>query len=406
MCLTMPMGFSHAVYLAQSCHQHVLYSAHALQPCDDILGLASPVVTSTRTLHGIVIDDFFLFCLDLDLARETMQRVLSAYAAAGFVVKDSKVVWPTSAPIKVIGFDICGRDASIRLPMDSLHSLIGVTKAVLQASTISGNQLAHVVGRWTWVMMLRRSTLSVLQQCYRFCREAQQSQFNVWPSVRRELAMLLTLLPLMEADLSKPFFHRAMASDASTLAAGVVSAPLSSDMHARMWPLCSSRMHATLQVQVNREVKDAMQGWDGNGSPPHVYLPPSLTDTSSLDRFQSFYSDVQSTRWRTIVSKAWAGDEHINALELRAALLAAHWALSYPSALTSRVYLLLDSTVAFFALWKGRSSSPKLLLVLRKLTALLLAGGLSLLPGWVPSEVMPADAASRLLPPAPPPPQQ
>jgi hypothetical protein len=112
---------------------------------------------------------------------------------------------------------------------------------------------------------------------------------------------------------------------------------------------------------------------------------------------------VSDAPWRTIASKAWLGPEHINALELRAALIAVHWALSYPSALCSRVYLLLDSAVAFFSLWKGRSSSPSLLLVLRKISALLLAGGLSLLPGWVPSAVNPADAPSRLLdrPPGP-----
>jgi hypothetical protein len=61
------------------------------------------------------------------------------------------------------------------------------------------------------------------------------------------------------------------------------------------------------------------------------------------------------------------------------------------------VYLLVDSMVAFFTLWKGRSSSPKLLLVLRKISALLLASGVMLLPGWIPSEVNPADAPSRLL---------
>jgi len=75
--------------------------------------------------------------------------------------------------------------------------------------------------------------------------------------------------------------------------------------------------------------------------------------------------------------------------------------LSYPSSLNRRVYLLLDSTVAFFSLWKGRSSSPALLLVLRKISALLLASGLSLLPGWVPSAVNPADAPSRLIDPCP-----
>ena len=56
----------------------------------------------------------------------------------------------------------------------------------------------------------------------RYCRVAQRRQFTLWPSVRRELSMLLSLLPLLEAHLHAPFFHRAIASDASELAAGVV----------------------------------------------------------------------------------------------------------------------------------------------------------------------------------------
>lgn len=58
-CLTLPMGFSHAVYLAESIHEHVLYSSGALRPEDNILCLTVPEVPPVRPLHGIIIDDFF-----------------------------------------------------------------------------------------------------------------------------------------------------------------------------------------------------------------------------------------------------------------------------------------------------------------------------------------------------------
>lgn len=200
--------------------------------------------------------------------------------------------------------------------------------------------------------------------------------------------MLLSLLPLMEAHLDAPFFHRAIASDASELAGGVVTAALSSELRDQLWPLCSSRHHAVRQTLTN--ALHARSGVE------HCATQLLRLPGSDVARFDAFYSTVDTAPWRTIVSVPWSGEEHINVLELRAALLAVHWVLSYPSALTSRVLLLLDSTVAFFSLWKGRSSSPQLLLVLRKISALLLAGGLSLLPGWVPSAVNPADAPSRL----------
>jgi hypothetical protein len=61
----------------------------------------------------------------------------------------------------------------------------------------------------------------------------------------------------------------------------------------------------------------------------------------------------------------------------------------------------LDSTVALFSLWKGRSSSPTLLLILRGISALLLAGGIALLCGWLSSAFNPADAPSRAFDPGP-----
>jgi hypothetical protein len=387
MCTTLAMGFSHAVFLAQSGHEHIVYSSGALEREESLLRLTSPTVSAERALHGIVIDDFFLFSLDRDLADRAMRRVLAAYRAAGFVVKESKLVWPTSTPVKVIGFDIDGRRGSIRLPPESQASLARSTLAAIRADEMTGRQLAHIVGRWTWVMMLRRPSLAVLQHVYRFCRLAQGRRFRVWPSVRRELGMLLSLLPLLTADLRSPFFHRAFASDASELAGGVVSAVLTGHFAGQLWPLCSTRHHATHQALLNaghaRSLSSvAAAEWD---------VPCSVTS------FDSFYHAVGEAEWRTIISKPWESPEHITGLELRAALLAVHRILSSPSALSSRVFLLLDSTVAFFSLWKGRSSSPALLLILRKISALLLAGGLTLLPGWLPSALNPADAPSRLL---------
>ena len=391
MCLTTPMGFSHAVFLAQSAHEHVVYSSGALRREDSLLRLASPTVTHDRALHGIVIDDFFLFTLNRDLAERIMQRVFAAYRAAGFVVKQSKVVMPTPAPVKIIGFDVSGANATIRLPAQSQLSLTQSTLAVMRAETVTGAMLSHLVGRWTWVMMLRRCSLAVLQHAYRYCRVAQNRRFTLWPSVRRELSMLLSLLPLLEARLDAPFFHRAIASDASELAGGVVAVPLTPQLHDRLWPLCSSRHHAVHQALTNsRRLRFS------DGALFHASLDALGISAAEAASFGAFYGAIASTPWRTIVAAPWWDEEHINVLELRAALLAVHWALTFPSALSSRVFLLLDSSVTFFSLWKGRSSSPALLLVLRKISSLLLAGGLSLLPGWVPSAVNPADAPSRL----------
>ena len=392
MCTTMPMGFSHAVFIGQSAHQHMLYSTGALHEEDDLLQLASPDVTSTRAIHGIVIDDFFLFSLSSALAQRVLNRVLVAYRQFGFVVKQSKVVQPTSKRVKVIGFDICGEDRLISLPIESQHSLLTSTHRALAASTISGRQLSKLIGRWTWVMLLRRPSLAILQHVYRYIAVARNYPFTMWMCVRRELRQLVGLLPLLEVDLAASIFHRAIATDASELAGGMVITPITPHLQQSLWTICSSKQHATLQAILNKDSN--LDALDQLGD-THSYAVDQLHHAALA--YDDVYSSIGLADWKVIVSREWRGYEHINVLELRAALLAVHWLLTYPSALDSRAYILIDSAVSFFSLWKGRSSSPSLLLVLRKLSALLLAGNITLLPGWIPSAVNPADAPSRLV---------
>jgi hypothetical protein len=391
MCITLPMGFSHAVYLAQTAHEHTLYSAGVLSPEDNLLRTVSPLVSHQHALHGILIDDFFFFSLNPTLAAALHHRVIAAYRAAGFVVKMSKVVQPTTSTVTVMGLDIHGAAATLGLSVGGRMDLIRATLSFLRSEVVSGTQLSHLIGRWTWTMLIRRPSLAILQHVYRYIQVAGVRRFTLWTSVRRELYMLLGVLPLLEAQLDAPFFHRVIATDASELAAGVVSTPLTATLHAQCWPLCSSRQHATLQALLHNEV-----------SRPRLLAscPPRSEPRAALDTarevFNDFYHSIDECHWSTIISKQWRCVEHINALELRAVILAMHWLLSYPSSLSTRVYCLVDSAVAFFSLWKGRSSSPLLLRILRKIGAMSLVSGVCMLPGWLPSECNPADAPSRL----------
>jgi hypothetical protein len=401
MCLTLPMGFSHAVLLANSSHEHVLYSAAAVKREDNILCMSSPSVTNARVLHGIVIDDFFTFSLNQTLAQRQFDRVLAAYRSAGFIVKDSKVVRPTSDPVKVIGFEICGATSLMTLSIEARLSLIQSTVTALRIGLITGTHLAHLVGRWTWCVLVRRPALALFQRVYHFINVAGGRRFSLWPSVARELWQLIGILPLLEVRLDTPMFPRALATDASSFGGGIVSTPFTPELHRQYWPLCSSRRVASTQVTLHSESNLAAVRTLAAAAPGAAGDSTAVED--ALASFSNFYSHIESSPWSTILSVRWRDmEEHINSLELRAVLLAAHWLLSFPSSHRSRVYLLIDSTVAFYSLWKGRSSSVPLLRILRQISALLLAGDLHLLPGWVPSEVNPADGPSRLLAQLPP----
>jgi hypothetical protein len=137
---------SHAVYVAQTGHEHLVYSSGTLSPEDNIVRMVSPDVSCECAIYSIEIDDFFLFCLDQRLATEQFDRVLAAYRRAGFVVKASKVVRPTTEPVKVIGFEVRGPLSSVRLPTESRVSLARATLAVLCKSQLTGT---HPLSPWS-----------------------------------------------------------------------------------------------------------------------------------------------------------------------------------------------------------------------------------------------------------------
>jgi hypothetical protein len=92
---------------------------------------------------------------------------------------------------------------------------------------------------------------------------------------------------------------------------------------------------------------------------------------------------------------------HINQLELYSVLSAIKWMLSHPHTMGVRALLLTDNQAVYYGIRKGRSSSPSMLLLLRKLNSLLLASGITLHVAWVATAVNPADYSSRHFPSSP-----
>lgn len=406
MCVTLPMGFSHAVFLAQRAHENILYRhvthlqqqhshqlplqqqqsslslSPALQRNDNILCLTSPVVD--RCVHGLYIDDLWLMSPSFDDIDRQYHACLAAYEHAGLPdsVKKREPPLRSPKPIKAIGVRMDGVQLSLSIAADDRLKLARSTLSILRARHVTGKQLSQLIGSWTWCMLLRRSSLCVLQHTYRYIAVAGDQTFFLWPSVRRELECMLGLLPLLSTNMSSKFFRLAYASDASEFAGGVVAAPLTPPLLNALYPLSSS---------------------------PHFNLLPlhRLHDPSApqmpiefLDHVDSLINDLKPRmdpkHWSVLIASRWRAAQHINVLELHAVLLALRHALSSPASISTRLFMLMDSAVAYYTLWKVRSSSPALLPVLRQINSHLLVTGATLQPCWIPSKWNPADDPSRL----------
>ena len=393
MCVTLPMGFSHAVFLAQQVHEHVLYrhtaalssSSPALRRCDNILDMDSPLVD--RCVHGMYIDDLWLMSPEFDDIETQYLACLAAYEHAGLPDSIRKREPPLRVPvaIKAIGVRIDPTNLTLSIAAEDRLKLARSTLFLLSSAFVTGTQLARLVGSWTWCMLLRRSSLCVLQHTYRFIAVAQELRsFTLWLSVRRELECLLCLLPLLHTKMSASFFPLAYASDASEFAGGVVAAPLTPAFQAALYPLSSTRRFNLLPYHRLHEKPSAA-----------LCLPPGFVAfVESL--IGNLQPRMKPSLWRVLIFSRWRAEQHINVLELHAVLLSLRHALSSPSSVSTRIFMLVDSAVAYYTLWKGRSSSRRLLPVLRQINSHLLVTGASLQPCWIPSHWNPADAPSRL----------
>ena len=101
-------------------------------------------------------------------------------------------------------------------------------------------------------------------------------------------------------------------------------------------------------------------------------------------------------RWKTVAGWQWSDTtEHINVLELRAALTTVKWRVEKLKQTDRRCVHLLDSLVVLHALSRGRSSSRKMRRTLMRLNAYLLCSGLRPMWAYVDTGQNPADRPSR-----------
>ena len=382
-CVTLPMGFSHSVFLAQCVHEHVLYSSSCLSPRDNLLNLLSPVID--RPLHGLYVDDCVLLGPDERGVRRQYESVLNAYSAALLPVKRSKCTEATAEPVTVLGVDVCGASQTIALSMERHARIVRSTAALIAQPLVAARELARVLGAWTWELLLRRPALAALKHCYRFVeRSMLRPARPLWPSVVRELSVLTMLSPLLTVNMRASWAGHLVATDASMDAAGVVTTPLRADTLRSLWPL--SALHLPSLLQQTQSPAPPL---------PVKLTQPCLDACPPPHTIAAVQRALQQVRWRTLVSQAWGREEHINCLELEAMQLGVRWHASRPASFGTRLPLLVDSSAAYGIARKGRTAASSLLSTFRRTAAVTLATDTVLVPMWLPSHLNPADAPSR-----------
>ena len=75
-CTTLPMGFSHAVYIAQQVHNNVLYRSAALNPAYNILNMTVPILTAP--VNMLYIDGNAIIGVNKQQVQEQYDKCIQA----------------------------------------------------------------------------------------------------------------------------------------------------------------------------------------------------------------------------------------------------------------------------------------------------------------------------------------
>jgi hypothetical protein len=406
---TLPMGWTHSVYIAQCVHEHILYTVFiVLSPFDNIL--VSSVLF--MNLHLIYIDDLMLMSYNRTELQLLVERVLAAYAAVGIKVNVKKSVEPTCDDVKVIGVQMNGSKQRIFIDGADIVSLIGRTQFILNVGQCTGHCMSVLIGHWCWYLLLNRPLLSILNECYRFIQVFGTNVDNkyIWSSMKNELLMVCCLSPLLQLDLSTEVSQRIIASDASMSGYGVVTNRTSSGTIDIEHCLHQLALHVGLNTfECKSSSYYAINGVSSiiesvtvpfSSDQPVILLTNTNRKRFEQEIVQLVKTIMDNVDWVVIMSGQWRYNNentHINHLELSAVLLGIRWLCSLicTRGRGRRVVMLVDNAVTKYVVTKGRCSSILLLKLLRRICTICVSMDVRLKLVYIPSAMNPADAASR-----------
>jgi hypothetical protein len=357
-----PMGWSHACHMAQRCHENVLQASPEFAALGPIKHELPANVSNGR--GGLYIDDVFAVTpVRMQGSDDPLtDSIRKAYAISGLTESVKKHQPPAVVGNKALGLIFDGERGIWYPPPTKLSALVWATRLLVFRGYVSSKGLQRIVGLWQWYGLLQRPILSVFRAVYAFIEKYRllKQRRKLWPTVAAELTIMAGLAPLLVGHCKRSTFKKVLATDASSLGGGVCAAPLSLDLAAKLLDWAPRRK------------------------------PWALFDEMAA----MFTQLVPASDWKVKFAHVWRSQAHINSLELTTFYLALRWVVSHP-VLSCRVFAFLDSQVCLSVLAKGRTSSPRLIVTMRRIACICLATNISITGAYVRSEHNPADFPSR-----------
>jgi len=160
-CTTLPMGWTHSIFLATTVLKAVLQPVLQTRSRDILDGDHS----LTEPRYGVYVDDFFLFDTDKARANGLHFAVVDRLNTVGLLVRPAKDFAATGDTLTVQGISIY-RDGTVVPDASKSRRLLASTRDILQRGITRPKHLSRLLGQSTWMMLLRRPLLSIFRAVY------------------------------------------------------------------------------------------------------------------------------------------------------------------------------------------------------------------------------------------------
>ena len=217
---SMPMGWSHSVYVAQNVHLQILQNAKL--PMEQ--WITKSIVVKEFTF-GAYVDDYFSLGTSREQAEKHLEAVIRESKESGLPSKPQKVSWPGKEDYtEVLGIEVHSNGNLVPRACN-MKELISHTKEFEQRRWWPTRGLQSVIGKWAWFILLRRPLFSIFQKVYELAARDSKA-VPALPEARAKLRLIMEMSPLIRASLGRMFSEVVLCTDASLIGGGSFIAEL------------------------------------------------------------------------------------------------------------------------------------------------------------------------------------
>ncbi|CAK0900803.1 unnamed protein product, partial [Prorocentrum cordatum] len=249
-----PMGWAWAVHLVQQAHMSSLKDA---RPLDSWVLDKVPTepISASHLAKILYIDNFASIGPTRARPDAATADMITSLADAG-VKSDMGPSSGTFGAHDLLGFSLVERRATWALSARKFWKIKGALDYVVSSSQgFAGAEMERLLGHLVSCFLLRREMLLLLYASYTFAQETKLRRVPLWPSVRKELRWCRALLPLVAADMSRPWSPLITSYDASPWGYGVCETSVSASQSGQIGRL-NDRSRWKGLLATNRRPRD------------------------------------------------------------------------------------------------------------------------------------------------------